>query len=70
MLFPFMAVSRHPGRGIQTVRISPNRFGLIDNLDDARRANDYLLEAGAEPAIWETLAPADYTEGINRGRRG
>ena len=47
-----------PDEAYRQFGISPNRFGLIDNLDDARRANDHLPEAGAEPAIWETWAPA------------
>lgn len=43
--------------------IRPNGFGLIDTLHDARRANEYLLETGAEPAIWEPWLVFDYTPG-------
>lgn len=31
--------------------IRPNQMGLIEKLNDARQANEYLLETGAEPAI-------------------
>lgn len=41
--------------------IRPNQLGLIDTLEDARRVNDYLLETGAEPAIWEPWLVLDYT---------
>jgi hypothetical protein len=41
--------------------IRPNQFGLIDGLEDARRVNDYLLETGAEPAIWAPWLLLDYT---------
>jgi hypothetical protein len=40
--------------------IRPNHFGLIDRLEDARKANDYLLETGAEPAIWVPWLVLDY----------
>ena len=59
-----------PDETFRQFGIAPNRFGLIDNLQDARRANDYLLKAGAEPAIWEPWLLLDYSEGINRGRMG
>ncbi len=41
--------------------IRPNQLGLIDGLDDAKRVNDYLLETGAEPAMWEPWLVLDYT---------
>jgi hypothetical protein len=41
--------------------IRPNQLGLIDGLDEAKRVNDYLLETGAEPAIWEPWLVLDYT---------
>ena len=40
--------------------IRPNRLGLIDNFEDARQVNEYLLETGAEPAIWEPWLLIDY----------
>jgi hypothetical protein len=41
--------------------IRPNQLGLIDKLQDACRANEYLLETGAETAIWEPWLMLDYT---------
>jgi len=41
--------------------IRPNHLGLIDKLEDARQVNDYLLQTGAEPAIWEPWLVIDYT---------
>lgn len=41
--------------------IRPNHLGLIDKLDDARQVNGYLLQTGAEPAIWEPWLLLDYT---------
>jgi hypothetical protein len=41
--------------------IRPNQLGLIEKLNDARQANEYLLETGAEPAIWEPWLLLDYT---------
>ena len=41
--------------------IRPNQLGLIEKLTDARQANEYLLETGAEPAIWEPWLLFDYT---------
>src|ERR1700726_2079517 len=41
--------------------ILPNQLGLIDKLEDARTVNDYLLNSGAEPAIWEPWLLLDYT---------
>jgi hypothetical protein len=46
--------------------IRPNQFGLIDKLEDARRVNEYLLQTGAEPAIWEPWSLLDYpSKGIS-----
>lgn len=42
--------------------IRPNRLGLIDKFEDARRVNEFLLETGAEPAIWEPWLLVDYTQ--------
>lgn len=41
--------------------IRPNQLGLIDNLEDARRVNDWLIETGAEPAIWEPWLLVEYS---------
>jgi hypothetical protein len=41
--------------------IRPNQFGLMDKFEDARQVNDYLLETGAEPAIWTPWLLLDYT---------
>jgi hypothetical protein len=41
--------------------IRPNHLGLIDKLDDAQQVNEYLLQTGAEPAIWEPWLLLDYT---------
>jgi hypothetical protein len=41
--------------------IRPNHLGLMDRLEDARQVNDYLLQTGAEPAIWEPWLVLDYT---------
>jgi hypothetical protein len=40
--------------------IRPNLYGLIDKLEDARQVNEYLLQTGAEPAIWEPWVLFDY----------
>jgi hypothetical protein len=40
--------------------IRPNQLGLIDSLEDARQVNEYLLQTGAEPAIWEPWLLLDY----------
>jgi hypothetical protein len=40
--------------------IRPNQFGLIDRLDEAQKVNEYLLQTGAEPAIWEPWLLLDY----------
>jgi hypothetical protein len=40
--------------------IRPNHLGLIDLLDEARRVTEYLLQTGAEPAIWEPWLLLDY----------
>lgn len=41
--------------------IRPNQLGLIEKFHDARQANDFLLETGAEPAIWEPWLLLDYS---------
>jgi hypothetical protein len=41
--------------------IRPNQLGLIDKLEDAQQVNDYLLQTGAEPAIWVPWLVLDYT---------
>jgi hypothetical protein len=41
--------------------IRPNHIGLIDKLDEAQQVNEYLLQTGAEPAIWEPWLLLDYT---------
>ncbi len=41
--------------------IRPNQLGLIETLKDARQVNEYLLQTGAEPAIWEPWLVLDYT---------
>lgn len=41
--------------------ICPNDLGLIDTLDEARKVTDFLVETGAEPAIWEPWLLLDYT---------
>jgi hypothetical protein len=40
--------------------IRPNHLGLIDGLNAARQVNEYLLETGAEQAIWEPWLILDY----------
>jgi hypothetical protein len=40
--------------------IRPNHVGLIDGFDEARQVNEYLLQTGAEPAIWEPWLLLDY----------
>jgi hypothetical protein len=40
--------------------IRPNHFGFIDRFDEARQVNEYLLQTGAEPAIWEPWLLLDY----------
>jgi hypothetical protein len=40
--------------------IRPNRLGLIDKFEDACQVNEYLLETGAEPAIWEPWLLIEY----------
>jgi hypothetical protein len=40
--------------------IRPNQFGLIDKFEDARQVNDYLLQTGAEPGIWEPWLLLNY----------
>jgi len=41
--------------------VRPNELRLIERLNDARQVNEYLLETGAEPAIWEPWLLLDYT---------
>jgi hypothetical protein len=50
-----------PAEAYERFGIRPNHLGLIDTLEDARRVNDYLLQTGAEPAIWEPWLVIDYT---------
>jgi hypothetical protein len=40
--------------------IRPNQFGLIEDLDNAVRVRDWLLQTGAEPAIWEPSLLLEY----------
>ena len=49
-----------PDEVYKRFRIRPNQLGLIEKLNDARQANEYLLETGAEPAIWEPWLLFDY----------
>jgi hypothetical protein len=49
-----------PDKVYQRFGIRPNGFGLIDKLDDALQVNEYLLQTGAEPAIWEPWLLVDY----------
>jgi hypothetical protein len=49
-----------PDEAYKRFGIRPNHLGLIDRLEDARQVNDYLLETGAEPAIWEPWLLLDY----------
>ena len=50
-----------PDEAYKRFGIRPNQFGLIDKFDDARQVNEYLLETGAEPAIWEPWLLLDYS---------
>jgi len=50
-----------PDEAYKRFGIRPNHLGLIDRLEDARQVNDYLLQTGAEPAIWEPWLVLDYT---------
>ena len=49
-----------PNEAYSRFGIRPNQFGLIDKLEDARQVTDYLLQTGAEPAIWEPWLLLDY----------
>lgn len=49
-----------PNKMYERFGIRPNQFGLIDKFEDARRVNEYLLQTGAEPAIWEPWSLIDY----------
>lgn len=40
--------------------VRPNQLGLIDDLQDARRVNDWLVATGVEPAIWEPWLLTQY----------
>jgi hypothetical protein len=53
-----------PDEAYKRFGIRPNQLGLIDTLEEARRVNDYLLETGAEPAIWEPWLVLDYTTAV------
>lgn len=50
-----------PDEAYKRFGIRPNHLGLIDRLEDAKQVNDYLLQTGAEPAIWEPWLVLDYT---------
>ena len=50
-----------PDEAYKRFGVRPNHLGLIDKLEDARQVNDYLLQTGAEPAIWEPWRILDYT---------
>jgi hypothetical protein len=50
-----------PDEAYKRFGIRPNHLGLIDKLEDARQLNEYLLQTGAEPAIWEPWLILDYT---------
>jgi hypothetical protein len=52
---------RAPDEAYKRFGIRPNQLGLIESFDDARQVNEYLLETGAEPAIWEPWLLLDYT---------
>jgi hypothetical protein len=49
-----------PDEVYKRLGIRPNQHGLIQKLDDARRVNEYLVQTGAEPAIWEPWLLLDY----------
>lgn len=49
-----------PDEVFNRLGIRPNNLGLIDRLDEARQVNEYLLQTGAEPAIWEPWLLLDY----------
>jgi hypothetical protein len=49
-----------PDEAYKRFGIRPNSLGPIDELDDARKATEYLVQTGAEPAIWEPWLLLDY----------
>jgi len=49
-----------PDEAYKRFGIRPNQLGLIDSLDDAKKVNEYLLQTGAEQAIWEPWLLLDY----------
>jgi hypothetical protein len=51
---------RAPDEMYKRFSVRLNRLGLIEKLNDARQVNEYLLETGAEPAIWEPWLLLDY----------
>ena len=53
-----------PDEAYKRFSIRPNQLGLIDTLDDARQVNEYLLQTGAEPAVWEPWLLLDYAPTI------
>jgi hypothetical protein len=50
-----------PDEAIKRFGIRPNELGLINELSDAQQVNEFLLQTGAEPAIWEPWLVIDYT---------
>jgi hypothetical protein len=49
-----------PDEAYKQFGIRPNHFGLINTLDDARQVNEWLVQTGAEPAIWEPWLLVEY----------
>ena len=48
-------------RGVFSVRHTAKSVRSdLTNLEDARQVTDYLLQTGAEPAIWEPWLLLDY----------
>jgi preprotein translocase subunit SecA len=51
-----------PDEAYKRFGIRPNRLGLIDDLYQARQVNEFLLQTGAEPAIWEPWLLLEYAQ--------
>ena len=49
-----------PDEAFRRFEIRPNQLGLIDEFEQARQVTEYLVETGAEPAIWEPWLLLDY----------
>jgi hypothetical protein len=49
-----------PDKAHKHLGIRPNQLGLIDSFDAAKQVNEFLLQTGAEPAIWEPWLLLDY----------